>query len=334
MKKFNVGDIVYFNYGSRKGKGKILELNVGCCRDSFLVEMLDEYNKGMGHNGHYNVTRKYKGNNCWFVPMNHDSLKLIARANSESIHITRDGNTVHAILKNDRRVVKRTEVKCHPDDTFDFETGARIAFERLFNSEEGIKDKSDKSVESDDLNIEVGDYIKIVDPGEEYLLYTSWFLKFEPGLLKKYVCEREGRRDSIYKVVAKHPHGRFWHRMLYAIEDVFSHIVHLIGEPGIEKLKNGYLIDDVENFYGEIGTPTELKDSEGTELYVGDVVNIHGVHVAGQCIVVKDENYPFVMGIKWSCANGKIKGWDAIKVRSFKDLKDGEKIDNVKVVIK
>lgn len=51
--------------------------------------------------------------------------------NNQEIHITTDGKTTYAVLKQDGKVLSRSEAKCHPDDKFDFETGAKIAFDRL-----------------------------------------------------------------------------------------------------------------------------------------------------------------------------------------------------------
>lgn len=50
---------------------------------------------------------------------------------NQEIHITTDGKTTYAVLKQDGKVLSRSEAKCHPDDKFDFETGAKIAFDRL-----------------------------------------------------------------------------------------------------------------------------------------------------------------------------------------------------------
>lgn len=63
----------------------------------------------------------------------------------EEIHITRKGSEVHAILKKDGKLVKRTVAKCHPDDEFDFEKGAKLAMNRLYGTEESeiIKEKND-----------------------------------------------------------------------------------------------------------------------------------------------------------------------------------------------
>lgn len=50
---------------------------------------------------------------------------------NQQIHITTDGKTTYAVLKQDGKVLSRSEAKCHPDDKFDFTTGAKIALDRL-----------------------------------------------------------------------------------------------------------------------------------------------------------------------------------------------------------
>lgn len=50
---------------------------------------------------------------------------------NQGIHITTDGKTTYAVFKQNGKVLSRSEAKCHPDDKFDFETGAKIAFDRL-----------------------------------------------------------------------------------------------------------------------------------------------------------------------------------------------------------
>ena len=52
------------------------------------------------------------------------------------IVITSDGVETRARLYDGNKIIKTTTAKCSPDDKFSFETGAKIAFERLFDSEE------------------------------------------------------------------------------------------------------------------------------------------------------------------------------------------------------
>lgn len=59
----------------------------------------------------------------------------IELCNPSSIHITVSGNDTIAVLKDGKNVVKRVCAKCSPEDTFDFNIGAEIAFGRLFGKE-------------------------------------------------------------------------------------------------------------------------------------------------------------------------------------------------------
>ena len=52
------------------------------------------------------------------------------------IVITTDGAETLARLYGGNKVIKTATAKCAPDDTFNFETGAKIAFDRLFEKHE------------------------------------------------------------------------------------------------------------------------------------------------------------------------------------------------------
>lgn len=55
---------------------------------------------------------------------------------NQKIVITVDGTTTLARLYDGNKVVKTAEAKCNPSDEFNFETGASLAFERLYTKEE------------------------------------------------------------------------------------------------------------------------------------------------------------------------------------------------------
>ena len=59
----------------------------------------------------------------------------------KKIVITSDGEKTLARLYDGKKVVKTATAKCSPDDKFSFETGAKIAFERLFDGEEKEEQK-------------------------------------------------------------------------------------------------------------------------------------------------------------------------------------------------
>lgn len=83
-----------------------------------------EFDKAV--NGH-DCGGRGKHNYCWWCT--NDVLEPVAA--NEKIVITSDGKTTLARLYNGKRVVKTAKAACAPDDAFDFETGAKIAFERL-----------------------------------------------------------------------------------------------------------------------------------------------------------------------------------------------------------
>lgn len=70
---------------------------------------------------------------------------------AKEIHITVKGNQTHATLKENGKVIKHEVAKCHPDDEFDFETGAKLAFDRLFDKERVIEDCEEEHEEDDKL---------------------------------------------------------------------------------------------------------------------------------------------------------------------------------------
>ena len=60
----------------------------------------------------------------------YDNLELIDE--KPSIHIYQDGSEVKAIKKLGKEIVKTSVAKCSPEDEFDFNKGASLAFKRLF----------------------------------------------------------------------------------------------------------------------------------------------------------------------------------------------------------
>ena len=89
-----------------------------------------------------------------------------------SVHITWDGEskTVRAVYKVGNEVVDRREANCHPDDNFDFFTGAKLALDRIeVNSDIEEHTKIDE--------IKIGDIVTVVDDGQSYTTYTNWFVK-------------------------------------------------------------------------------------------------------------------------------------------------------------
>lgn len=80
--------------------------------------------------------------------LSEDDFEVITENNlaSKKIVITHDGKTTLARLYEDDKVIKSATAKCSPDDTFDFATGAKLAFERLTGEKKEEPPKFDKSM--------------------------------------------------------------------------------------------------------------------------------------------------------------------------------------------
>jgi hypothetical protein len=82
-----------------------------------------------GHDGNGRGMKCERGKGYYVKEADIELLRL------PSIHITTDGKTTHAVLKEGKRVVRRAKAVCSPGDEFNFETGAKLAFDRLMGYE-------------------------------------------------------------------------------------------------------------------------------------------------------------------------------------------------------
>ena len=92
-----------------------------------------------GHNGNgwidkeISIQAGYEDECFWF---NERDLKPIDEG--AEIVISKHGKEVRAVFKVNGKVVKESVAKCHPEDRFNFKTGAKLAFERLFEKQRHI----------------------------------------------------------------------------------------------------------------------------------------------------------------------------------------------------
>lgn len=228
--------------------------------------------------------------------------------------IYRNGQDVIAL---DKETGEKAVAKCHPNDEFDFAIGAKIAFGRLYHSQdyipEGNKAKckpefqvgdrvrcikkdyeigginivnelgvireaetGDSSVlvefdnnigghsgngkgkdnhcwwimnsseylelvdNKDAKEINVGDRVKVTNPGHAYSSYPEWVTKNAPEFAVYYVYTLyyadiyKNFGTSTFTVVAKAPHADFADRMLYLVQDEFARCF-LFDEEGLKK---------------------------------------------------------------------------------------------------
>ena len=67
-----------------------------------------------------------------------DERRLEAVRKDQKIIITADGKTTTARLFDGKSLIKSADARCHSDDKFDFEIGAKMAFDRLISKEKSV----------------------------------------------------------------------------------------------------------------------------------------------------------------------------------------------------
>lgn len=111
----------------------------------YLVEFDNE--RSCYHNGNNVRGHRHKDGHCYWC--SEKMLELVSV--DQKIVITVDGSTTLARLYEGKKVVKIAEAKCAPDDKFDFNIGAKLAFERLISI-----------VKEVDRPAKVGEYVKVL----------------------------------------------------------------------------------------------------------------------------------------------------------------------------
>lgn len=166
MSKFKVGDIIKPNKDSDEcynwtntsymKKGVVCKILEDGCVEIYVTNWIK---KDADFPNSFRVQEKY--------------FDLVGKESEKrSVHITWDGEskTVRAVYKVGNEVVDRREANCHPDDNFDFFTGAKLALERI-----GVNSDIEEHTESDEIKI--GDIVTVVNEGQGYSTYPEWFTK-------------------------------------------------------------------------------------------------------------------------------------------------------------
>lgn len=166
----------------------------------------------------------------------HDGFELVKRgACKRELHITTDGTTTHAVLKESGKVVKRAKAVCSPDDEYRFETGARLAVDRVFGKDEKSAEEKGAAHEPKP-KFNIGNMVKVVDSGKTYTLYDDIMQQYGADYLMRWAYGVDAPQDGQYEVVQRSKHPAF-KIMLYVIErkDGYAHPLYIIGEEGLAK---------------------------------------------------------------------------------------------------
>lgn len=147
MTKFKVGDVVKGKIGSKKRYSITNEYMTG---EVIKVNDYDEIKvKVLEHSTEKNTI----GDVYW---ADKELFELVT-PHKKSIHISFDGDTTHAIVKEDGKVVRREKVGLFKGDVYDEATGVREVINKLYGKRV-VEDVKPKFVKA-----KVGDTIKIVN---------------------------------------------------------------------------------------------------------------------------------------------------------------------------
>lgn len=221
--KFHIGDIVKPNEKSHRylvtnkrymKEGIVTRLNV--LMNSFTVKVTkwttcaDTAKR-----------REYEG-------LDPECFDLVVASSTQELHVTTDGKTTHAILKENGKVVKRARADCDPRDKFDFETGARLAIDRVFRKEE-----------KQGFKFNIGDKVTVVDSGRAYCRYVEFMKQFGEEILGHYAYGYAPKSGVTYSIVecGIHPNNN---KELYVIkpdnQSLLPSSLFLISDDGLEKV--------------------------------------------------------------------------------------------------
>ena len=151
------------------------------------------------------------------------------------LHITGDGKTVHAVLKENGKVVKRAKASCDPRDEYNFETGACLAIDRVFGKEAEKKEPTYK--------FNIGDVVTVVSPRRYSFAWSNAFIPlFGEKCLRRFARRGYPPEDCPYVVRQKaeweDPFGK--KVKMYVIEEIhfpglYGGAYHIVDEKGLVK---------------------------------------------------------------------------------------------------
>lgn len=153
----------------------------------------------------------------------------------QELHVTSDGTTTHAVLKEGGKIVKRAKAVCSPDDEYRFETGARLAVDRVFGKEAEKKEPKFK--------FEVGNMVEVVSPSTHcYPAAIDFIKQFGEDYLARFAYRSRPTKGILYTVRqrAEWKMGNGEKKKLYVIEEFnifvgFYGAYYIVDEEGLVK---------------------------------------------------------------------------------------------------
>lgn len=208
--------------------------------------------------------------------------------NNPEIHITTDGKITYAVLKQDGKVLSRSEAKCHPDDKFDFETGAKIALDRL-----EIK----KEVKQPENPFKPGDIVECIHDFKVFGIYPP------QGTLGEVISIRGQGVFVRWAKGSTHGDGEWW------IPTCYIRKIHQHEEP----FKVGDIVEYISDEVSKIDT--KYFPPKGTR---GEILEFDDHKSVDPCVRVRWEKGTTSGNGEWWCRVKKLKKVDKSPKYSFK----------------
>lgn len=223
MVKFKVGDIVKPN---DKSVGRLPITYKGNMLEGVVVISEDDWFS-------VKITKMAKGERCYegrtFTIVSPECFDLITP--KRELRVTADGTTTHAVLKEDGKVVKRARADCDPRDEYNFETGARLATDRVFGKETEKKEPTYK--------FNIGDPVVVKNKNEAFPFFKDFVAQYDKDTQLLFAYGHCPKNGDHYTVIKRglHPETK---APLYLIQPSSNTLafgeLYLIGERGLASL--------------------------------------------------------------------------------------------------
>jgi len=254
----------------------------------------------------------------------------------QEIHITRKNQEIHAVLKENDKVIKHTVAKCHPEDEFDFKVGSKLAYGRLFEEDnKGVNTNKSKH------EFKVGDKVRIRqwdDMLEEFELNKCGNINVVTDVFSssmKYLCGKIATIDALLDnhLVCLDFHDKvlnddYWNYTTEMLEPYTPRIAK-VGEY-VKILENGKIakcVSDTE-YNGEKIFGTEECDCIPLKSEEYEVLDDYIPPLNCKFVVLKDV-WVLTKGKIYEIKNGKFKCDDGIHlfptgnpIKDEEDLKE------------
>lgn len=307
MKKFKVGDRVRVKncFDGVNLKGKIGTVVKEGKRYDYGVEFDEPIENGHSCDG---MGRNY---HCRYGYEN--ELELVC----DKIVLTSDGKKTIATLYENNKVVKSAEFNCHE------------YFENLIAELDELGKTEKPKYKEVHRRANAGEYVRL---DAEYGNGTGGYGDKEFDRCGIYQVEEI--HNSLAKIRSKKNNLLSFYDYEYVVLEGYK------PEAEVEKATENPFVPHLGyngSNYGEIGKETKFVDVVGRKLCVGDVVELFYKDGTsrGNKVIVESKGEQFVMGIKNYCndKDGSIHGgWKVLKKHSWKDVKNGEEINDIKFV--